>query len=140
MLVDVPPRIGPIIVDLTAEHVPADAPHVLILAVLLEIIVTHADVVDVGDLERQVIEPGLLVREAEEHVVIDIAIAAVAAIERADDVVLVLGIDVVGADKSQRLAEPVDGLAEARRHQHAMTGAFDMRGATRQPHQFTGAR
>src|SRR5688500_16929896 len=30
VLVHAPPRIGPVVVDLTAEHVPADAPHVLV--------------------------------------------------------------------------------------------------------------
>ena len=53
----------------------------LVFAELLEIIVPHADVVDIGNLEGKMVEPGLLVRQAEEDVVIDIAVAAVAAIE-----------------------------------------------------------
>ena len=35
MLVDAAPGIGPVVVDLAAEHVAADAPHVLVLAELL---------------------------------------------------------------------------------------------------------
>ena len=51
VFVNMSPRFGPLVVDLTAEHVPADAPHVLVFAELLEIIVTHADVIDVGHIE-----------------------------------------------------------------------------------------
>ena len=50
--------------------------------------------------------------EAEEDVMIDVGIAAVAAVERADQVVLLAGIDVVRADEAQRLAEPAHGLVE----------------------------
>src|ERR1700722_15363448 len=43
MLVDAAPGIGPVVVDLTAQDVPADPPHVLVTAELLEIVVSHAD-------------------------------------------------------------------------------------------------
>src|ERR1700691_6243526 len=36
VLVHASPRIGPVVVDLAAEHVPANAPHVLVLAGLFE--------------------------------------------------------------------------------------------------------
>ena len=94
----------------------------------------HADIVDVRHLEREMIEPGFLVCQAEEHVMVDVAIAAVAAIERADDIVLVFNVDIVGADETQCFAEPGDGLAKTRRHQHAVADALDMRRAFRQPH------
>ena len=81
MLVHATPRVGPVVVDLAAEHVPPEPPHVLVDAKLLEIVVAHGDVVDVLDLEREVVEPGLGMVEAEEHVMIDIGIAAVAAVE-----------------------------------------------------------
>ena len=51
MLVHAAPRIGPVIVDLAAKHVAADAPHVLVGAERFEEVVAHAHVVDVGHLE-----------------------------------------------------------------------------------------
>src|SRR5215510_10492795 len=39
VLVHAPPRIGPVVVDLTAQDVPADSPHVLIFAELRQVIV-----------------------------------------------------------------------------------------------------
>src|ERR1700761_1208219 len=45
-------RIGPVVVDLAAEHVTANPPHVLILPSRFQIIVTHADVINIRHLER----------------------------------------------------------------------------------------
>src|SRR5215467_13379640 len=118
VLVHAAPRVRPIVVDLAAEHMTADPPHVLIGAGLLQEIVAHADVVDVLHLERQMIEPGLLMIKAKEHVVIHVGVATVATIERADQVVLLARIDIVRADEAERLAEPSYGFVEARRHQH----------------------
>src|SRR5262245_56528775 len=98
------PRVGPVIVDLAAKEGTAEPPHVFIDAELLEIVVAHGDVVDVLDLEGQMVEAGLLVPQAEEDVVIDEDVAAVAAIERADQVVLVARVDVVRADEAKRVA------------------------------------
>src|SRR5580700_6271391 len=140
MLMDAAPRIGPVVIDLAAQHMTADAPHVLVLAGLLEVFMAHADVVDVRHLEGEVIQAGLLGIETEEDVMIDVSVAAVAAVERADQIVLVLGVDVVRADQAQRLAEPAHGLAELRRHHHAMADALDVGRPPRQPHQFAGAR
>src|SRR5579863_9603554 len=50
MLMDAAPRIGPIVVDLAAENMAADTPHVLVTE-FLQIVVAHADVVDVRHLE-----------------------------------------------------------------------------------------
>src|SRR5256885_5765263 len=88
VLVYATPRIRPVVVDLAAEEMASDAPHVLVLAELRQVLVAGEHVVDVGDLERQVIEPGALVLDAEEHVMVDVRAAAVAAVERPDDVVL----------------------------------------------------
>ena len=126
MLVHVAPWVGPVVIDLAAQHVPADAPHVLVLAELREVVVAHADVVDVHHLEREVVEPGLLVVETEEHVVIDVMLAAVAAIERADQVVLVARINIIGADEAEHLAEPGHGLGKFRRHHYAVSDPLDV--------------
>src|SRR5580700_6114909 len=112
MLVDAAPRIGPVVVDLAAQHMAADAPHVLVLAALFQVFVAHADVVDVRHLEGEVIQTGLLRIETEEDVMIDVSVAAIAAVERSDQIVLVLGVDVIRADQAQRLAEPADGLVK----------------------------
>src|ERR1700722_8272582 len=52
MLVHAAPRIGPVVVDLAAQDMAAAPPDVLVGAKLLEIVVGHADVVDVRHLER----------------------------------------------------------------------------------------
>src|SRR5947207_1261138 len=111
-LVDAPPWIGPVVVDLTAEQVPPHAPHVLVLAEPHQIFVILEHRVHVGPLERHVIEPGALVTYAEQRVVIDVLVAAITAVERADDVVLVARVDVVGADEAERLAKPLHGLLD----------------------------
>ena len=112
VLVHAAPGVGPVVVDLAAEQMPAEPPHVLVGSEGFEIVVAHGDVVDVGHLERQMVEPGLLVAQAEEDVVVDEIVAAVEPVERADQVRLVAGIDVVGADEAERLAVPGDGLLE----------------------------
>ena len=66
-LVHAAPRVRPVVVDLAAEQVPADTPHVLVLAEFLQALVTGEDVVDVVDLEREVVQPRLLVLDAEEE-------------------------------------------------------------------------
>src|SRR5262245_14808424 len=100
VLVHAAPRIRPIVVDLAAEEMPADAPHVLVLAELPNVLVAGEDVIDVGHLEREVVQAGALVPDAEEHVVIDIGGSPVEPVERADDVVLAAGVDVVRADEA----------------------------------------
>jgi hypothetical protein len=47
----------------------------------------YHDVVDVGGLVTQVVEALLVAPDAEEHVVVEIIVAAVEPIERADEVV-----------------------------------------------------
>jgi hypothetical protein len=76
------PRVCPVIVDLAAKQVPADAPHVLVHAEALQALVTGKDIIDVVDLERQMIQPRLLVLDAEKHVVVDVCLPPVAPVER----------------------------------------------------------
>src|SRR6267143_1117428 len=64
VLVHPAPRILPVVVDLAAEDVPPDAPHVLILARLLEVLVAEHDVVDALHFEGEVIQPRLRPLEA----------------------------------------------------------------------------
>jgi hypothetical protein len=59
-------------------------------------------------------------------VVVDVVAAAIAAVERPDDVLLVAGIDVVGTDEAERLAIPVDRLPQVRRHEDPVTDALDL--------------
>src|SRR5436309_14143935 len=93
------PGIRPVVVDLAAEQMPADPPHVLVLAEFCQALVTTEYVVNVVDFEREVVQPGLLVLEAEEHVVIDVRVASVTPVERTDEVVLALHVHVVRAEK-----------------------------------------
>src|SRR5882672_6778098 len=117
-LVHPAPGIRPVVVDLATEQVPADPPHVLVLAEFLQALVTTEHVIDIVDLEREVIQPGLLVPEAEKHVVIDVLI--------------------VRADEAQRVAEPLHGLLELRRPHHSVPNALDRRRILRQPHELAG--
>ena len=78
--------------------------------------------------------------EAEEHVMIDVGVAAVAAIERTDEVALFASVNIIRANEAEHLAEPIHGLPELRSHQHTMSDPLDMRGALGQPHQLARAQ
>src|SRR5215510_11425080 len=137
-LVHPAPGIRPVVVDLAAEQVSANPPHVLVLAEFLQALVTTEHVVDIVDLEREVVEPGLLVLEAEEHMVIDVLVAPITAVERTNEVLLALHVHVVRANEAQCVAEPLYGLLELRRPQHSVPDALDRRRLLRQPHELTG--
>src|SRR5690349_16659983 len=124
-LVHAPPRIRPVVVDLAAEQMAPDAPHVFVPAELRQIFVVLEDGVDVGDLERHVIQSRAVVVHAEQRVVVDVLVAAVTTVERADDVLLVADIDVIRADEAERVAEPLHGLLDLRRAEHAVANALD---------------
>jgi hypothetical protein len=94
-LMDAARGISPIVVDLTAEQVTADAPHVLELAETVQIFTADEHVVDVLHLERKMIEAGALVPHAEEGVVINLIVAGIDPAELANDVLPLPGINVV---------------------------------------------
>src|SRR6266581_6932477 len=96
MLVHATPRIGPVIEQLTADQVTADAPHVLVTLALQMLVADH-DVVDIGGLVGQMVKATLVAADAEEGVMVDIVVAAVQAVERADHVGLLAGIEFVRA-------------------------------------------
>ncbi len=95
----------------------------------------HEDVVDVLDLEGQVVEPRALVPDAEEHVVVDVLPAAVAAIEGSDDVVLAPRVDVVRADEAEVLAEPLRRLLHVGDGHDPVADPLHSRASLGQPHQ-----
>ena len=95
--------------------------------------------VDVRHLEGDVIEARPLVHHAEERVVVDVLVAAVAPVERADDVVLVARVHVVRAEEAERLPEPLDRLPHLRRAEHAMPDALDRRRRFPEAHQHAGS-
>ena len=47
VLMDAAPGIGPVVIDLTAEQVAADAPHVFVFTQAIQILVPDEDVVDI---------------------------------------------------------------------------------------------
>src|SRR5690606_20461350 len=110
----------------------------LVLADAAQMLVAEHDVVDALYLEREVIEAGFRSFEAEERVMVYIGRAAVAPVERRDDVALVANIDVVRADEPERLAVPLDLLRHALGHDHRMGDALDLGWAGLEPHQFAG--
>src|SRR5947208_824361 len=133
------PRVLPVVVDLAAEDVAPDSPHVLVLAGLPQVLVAEHDVVDALHFEGEVIQSRLRPFEAQEHVVIDEGLAAVAAVERGDDVVLRAGVDVVRAEEAEHLAIPLDSLFCVLRHDDAVGDALHLRGPAREAHQLAGA-
>src|SRR5262245_37090327 len=138
VLVHPAPRVGPVVVDLAAQEMPADPPHVLVLAELLQMLVSGEHVVDVRHLERQVVQAGALVPDAEEDVMVDEGGAAVEPVERADDVVLAAGVHVVRANEAERLAEPPRRLDHLGGRHDAMADPFHPRGAPVNAHHRAG--
>src|SRR6266849_483605 len=139
VLVHPAPGILPVVVDLAAEDVPPDAPYVLVLAGLAQVLVAEHDVVDALHLEREVIQSRLRPFEAQEHVVIDEGLAAVAAVERGDDVVLGTGVHVVGTEEAEHLAVPLRSLFRVLRHDDAVRDALYLRRPTLQAHELACA-
>src|SRR5262249_17528400 len=78
MLVHRAPRAGPIVVDIAAKKMTADAPDVLVGAEPLQMLVPDEDVVDILDLEGEMIEPGPRMPDAEERVMVGIVGTAIA--------------------------------------------------------------
>jgi hypothetical protein len=83
--------------------------------------------VHVRHLERHVVEPGALVEHAEQRVMVDVLVAAIAPVEGADQMVLGAGVHVVRAEEAERLAKPRRRLAHFRRAEHAVAHALDRR-------------
>jgi hypothetical protein len=102
---DAAPRISPVVVDLTAEQVASDTPHVLVPAKTVQMLVADEHVVDILNLERKMIEPRPIIPYAEEGLVIDIIIASIDSAKLTDDVVLVPSINIVRADQTKCFAK-----------------------------------
>src|SRR6266851_8129440 len=119
------PRVAPIIEHLAAERMAADAPEVFV-ALLLQVLVADHDVVHIGRFVRQVVETRLVAADAEEDMVVDIIIAAVEPVERADQIFLLIGIHFVGAAEAERLAIPAERLFELRGMHDEMADALDV--------------
>src|SRR6516165_5705984 len=128
MLVHAAPRVGPVIEQLAADQMAADAPHMLV-ALARQMLVADHHVIDVRSLVRQMIEPALVATDTEEGVVVDITVAAVETVERADDIALLAGIELVRAAKPEHFAVPTEGLLEILRHHDKMAEPLDVRGA-----------
>src|SRR5262252_3791199 len=98
-------------------------------------LVADHHIVDVGGLKGQMVEPALVATNAEERMVVDIAVATVETIERADNVALLAGVELVRAAEAEHLAVPAEGLLEILRHDHEMAKPFDVRRALLDPEQ-----
>src|SRR5260370_30684080 len=75
------------------------------------------------------IEAALVAANAEKRVMVDIAVDAVQAIERTDDVALLPGIEFVRAAEAEHLAIPAERLVEVLRHDDEMPEPLDVRRA-----------
>src|SRR6187455_1269777 len=103
---DAPPGVFPVVENVATEQMPADAPHMPILAGLVQMLVTHHEIVEALNLERKMIQTGGARLEAQKRVMVDEELAAVTAVERRDDVVLRALVDFVGRQEAQQLAIP----------------------------------
>src|SRR6266446_6868945 len=110
----------------------ADAPEMLVALFLQELVANH-DVVHVRRLVRQVVQARLVAADTEEDMVVDIILAAVEPVERADDVGLLVGVDLVRAAEAEHLAVPAERLLELRRVHDEMADALDVRGSLLDP-------
>src|SRR5271166_781178 len=91
-------------------------------------LVANHDVVDIGGVVGEVVEPTLVAAYAKKGVVVDITIAAVEAVERADDVALLPGIEFIRAAEAEHLAIPDKRLLEVLRHHDKVAKPLDVRG------------
>src|SRR5947207_10058516 len=128
VLVHAPPRVFPVVEDLAAEQMPADAPDVPVARGALLLVADH-EVFEALHLERQMVEPDVRRLEAEERVMVDERVAAVAAVERSDEVVGRARVDLVRRQKTEHLAVPADLLLRIPRHENRVRDAFDLRRA-----------
>src|SRR5476651_1700835 len=76
----------------------------------------------------------------EEYMMVHEFVAAIAAIERADQMILLAGIDIVRADQAESVTEPLYGLLELRRAHHAVADALNAGGALGNAHRRARAR
>src|SRR5665213_2543518 len=125
MFMDAAPGIAPIIEDLAAERVAADAPIMLVTLSLHDLMAAH-DVVDVGGFVGEVVDARLVAADAEEDMVVDMIVTAVEPVERPEDVGLLVGVDLVRAAEAEHLAVEAEHVVEVRRHHHEMADALDV--------------
>src|SRR6185503_13719559 len=92
-----------------------------------EVHVADHERIEVFDLEGGVVEARLAEADAEQRVVIDGNVAAVAAHERRDHILRVAHIDVVGSQEAEARLVPRGAAAEVRYTQNDMAQAFDAR-------------
>src|ERR1700730_4815321 len=85
------------------------------------------------------VEAAFVAANAEERVMVDVAVAAVEAVERADDVALLSGIEFVGATEPEHLAIPAERLVEILRHDDKMAEPLDVRGTALDAEELTSA-
>ena len=131
MLDHVAEGIEPVVVDLAAQNVAADAP-LRMPAGGREVRVAGHQIVEVGNLERGMVELGLADPEQEQRVVIDELLAAIAAQKRTERRGLVER-DLVGGDQAEVLLVPSFARPIVEHVEHAMAQPLDVRRPCVQP-------
>jgi hypothetical protein len=117
--------VEPVVVDLAAEDVPADPP-LGVVPTLHEVGVSGHEVVEVGHLERRVVERGAASAEEEQGVVVDVAVASIAAQERPERGALV-ELNLVGREQAEVLLVPRFTRAVVDDVENAVTEPLDVR-------------
>ena len=123
-------RVAPVVEELAALDVPADAPTALVAA-LGEVLPADGDRVEVGDLVGGVDVTGARAQVHREGVVVDRDAALVAADERhrGPPPALAVQVQEVADDQTKCLQVPVQGLGEFRRLQDHVAQSLDPGGS-----------
>ena len=128
MLEHVAPRILPVVEDLRTQNVPPNA-CMVVVAPLLQMVVSEHHGVEIFYLECCVIEARFAESDTEQAVVIDVVRTEIAAHERGHDVGFVTEVDLVGDQEAEARSVPVARGLEVRNANHAVADALDLRGA-----------
>ena len=123
--------VEPVVVDLTAEHVTADSPLRRAFARLQVGVAAH-QIVEVGHLERGMVEPGTTDTDEEQRVVIDVALTLVTPEKRTQRMSFIER-DLIGGHQPEALFVPGLTGAEVEHVEHAMPEPLHMRRAGLEP-------
>ena len=125
VLVLLAPGVAPVVEDLAAEKMPADAPGMPVAPCHHDLL-THLDRVQVDHFKRNVIDLGFEPERDEQRVMVGRLVAAIEAHERADRRSVGQAHD-VGGDEAERVHVPAGACVEVRGFEHEVTELCDLR-------------
>ena len=81
VLMHTPPRIRPVIVNLTPKEMSPESPDMFVFTEIPQVLMAGEHIVDIPHIERQVVQTRPFVDHAEEHMMIDVLVATVTPVE-----------------------------------------------------------